>query len=83
MDSRILSLIRKHPMPKRILIRDLITSGLNYCCPYAFFRKNKRTGLIAARLGVTDRAVRYWKMAFKDNCLSCEKRENCLKGRLF
>jgi len=70
-------------MPKRILIKDLITSGLKYCCPYGFFKMHKRTGLIAARLGVTERAVRYWKMAFKQGDLKCEGCKNCLKGRLF
>jgi len=67
----------------RVTVKKLVVEGLGYCCLYAFFKTYKRTGLIAARLGVSDRAIRYHKMAFKDNCLSCEKRENCLKGRLF
>jgi len=70
-------------MAKRILFRDLVTQGLGYCCVWGFFKKHKRTGLIAARLGVTDRTVRYHKMAFKEGCLACEKKANCLKGRLF
>jgi hypothetical protein len=61
----------------------MICEGLGYCCEYAFFRLHKRTGLIAARLGVEDRTVRYHKMAFKDGKLKCQHAEKCLKGRLF
>lgn len=44
---------------------------MGYCCPYAFFRLYKRTGLIAARLGVTERTVRRWKAKFRTKELSC------------
>ena len=54
----------------------LITS-LGFCCPYAFFRCYKRTGLIAARLGVTDRAIRYQKAAFRCGEMKCEKQLAC------
>jgi hypothetical protein len=74
-------------MAKRITIRILICDprpyGLGYCCPYAFFKLHKRTGAIAARLGVTERAIRYWKMAFKDGHMKCQNAGKCLKGRLF
>jgi len=72
---------RQNPPPDRL--RDLIRDGLGYCCEYAFFRLHKRTGLIAARLGVSDRAVRYHKAAFKAGDLKCECTDRCLKGRLF
>ena len=72
---------------QRQTVKRLITEprpyGLGYCCIYAFFRLFKRTGLIAARLGLTDRAIRYHKMAYKDGDMHCEKCPNCLKGRLF
>lgn len=74
------------PEPKqpRVTVRSLICEGgLGYCCPYAFFRLHKRTGLIAERLGVCDRAVRYHKEAFKNGEYKCEGSEKCLKGRLF
>ena len=72
-------------MTERITIKKLVTSkdGLGYCCLFCFFKCHKRTGLIAERLGVTDRAVRYWKMAFKQGDLKCERCPGCLKGRLF
>ena len=70
-------------MAQRQTIRELITAGLHYCCPYAFFRLNKRTEQIALRLGVSTRAVRYWKMAFKQGDMRCEGCKKCLKGRLF
>ena len=71
-------------MTKRITIKELVTSknGLGYCCLFCFFKCHKRTGMIAERLGVTDRAVRYHKMAFKDGNLHCEKQPGCLKGKL-
>ena len=72
---------------KRITVKALITEqkpyGLGYCCLWAFFRLHKRTGMIADRLGVCDRAIRYHKMAFKDGMLRCEHSARCLKGRLF
>lgn len=52
--------------------RSLIAS-LHYCCPYAFFRLFKQTGLIAARLGLSERTVRRWKHRPK----TCEKLACC------
>lgn len=73
--------------PKRVTVKILICDsrpyGLGYCCEYAFFKLHRQTGAIADRLGVTNRAVRYHKMAFKDGEMHCEGREGCLKGRLF
>lgn len=69
-------------MIKRQTFRVLITEGLHYCCPWAFFRLHKRTGAIAATLGLTDRAVRKQKAAFKRKEFACETCKNCLKGRL-
>lgn len=66
----------------RVLFKNLISDGLGYCCEWAFFKLHKRTGAIAERLGLETRTVRYHKRAFKDGCLSCEKKGNCLKGRL-
>jgi hypothetical protein len=56
----------------------LICDGLGYCCAYAFFRVHKRTGMIAARLGVTDRTVRYWKSKFKRKELQCYGNATCM-----
>ena len=46
------------------LIRDL-----GYCCEARFFSLYRQTSLIAARLGVSDRAVRYRKAMFKEGLL--------------
>ena len=74
-------------MAERITIKTLVCDpkphGLGYCCEFAFFKLHRRTGMIAERLGVCSRAVRYKKAAFKEGEMSCEKAENCLKGRLF
>lgn len=59
-----------------VQIPKLIRS-LNWCCVYAFFRCYKQTGLIASRLGVSERAVRYRKEQFRCGELVCEKLPNC------
>lgn len=58
--------------------RLVCEEGLGYCCPAALFRVTKRTGMIAARLGMTDRTVRLWKARFKAKEIGCEKQPNCL-----
>lgn len=67
---------------KRVTVESLICEGLGYCCEFAFFTCFKRTGLIAERLGVEPRTVRYHKMAFVDGKTKCEKKPTCLKGKL-
>lgn len=53
-------------------LESLITTGLNYCCMHHFFHRFDKvsTTLIAARLGVTTRAVRYKRKAYRDGKLS-------------
>lgn len=68
--------------PQRQTVRRLITEGLGYCCPFIFFHRYKKTGLIALRLGVEERTVRYWKMAYRQGDLKCEKCQKCLKDKL-
>jgi hypothetical protein len=58
-----------------------LISSLGYCCWWAFFRRNKRTGMIATRLGCSDRAVRYQKARFKAGERRCENCEGCLKRK--
>lgn len=71
-------------MTRRITVHDLICGkdGLGYCCEFFFFSKFKRTALIAERLGVTPRAVRYHKMAFVDGVSQCQNLEKCLREKL-
>lgn len=57
--------------------------GLGYCCEFAFFKLHAQTGMIAERLGVADRTIRYHKEAYKAGEMSCKVNPKCLKGRLF
>jgi hypothetical protein len=70
----------------QITIAALITepppSGLGYCCEWFFFSRYRQTALIAARLGVTPRAVRYHKEAWRACECSCEGKANCLRKRI-
>lgn len=67
----------------RLTVRALITekppSGLGYCCMWFFFKRFRQTALIAARLGVTDRAVRTAKASAKEG--SCAGCPSCLHAR--
>lgn len=71
-------------MTRRITIRRLICEDLHYCCPWAFFEhyKDKDTSLIAARLGVTPRAIRYQRADVEEKQLRCENRQSCLRYKL-
>jgi len=66
----------------RPTIRLLVTQDLGYCCPWFFFTHFRQTGLIAARLGVSERAVRYAKEAVDDGRTTCEGCPNCLDKRV-
>lgn len=69
-------------MAERQTIKKLVCDGLGYCCLWSFFSLFKKTSTIAIRLGVTDRAVRYHRQAFRRGELCCEGKKNCLKGKL-
>lgn len=66
----------------RPTVRILITQGLGYCCPWFFFQHFRQTGLIAARLGVTERAVRYAKARVDDGEGRCEGCPDCMHKRV-
>lgn len=66
-------------------ISDLLTrTGLGFCCPYAGLEANRAvpTGLLAARLGVSARAIRYHYSSLADGGVRCEHLKNCMKERL-
>jgi hypothetical protein len=65
----------------RASVKQLICKGLGYCCLYAFFSIYKRTGVIAARLGASERAIRYRRAAFKRGEMKCEKCKGCLRDK--
>lgn len=71
-------------MAKRFTIEHAITSpdGLGYCCQWAFFKLYDDTALIAARLGVSDRAVRYKLADFKRGTMCCRGRPSCIITKL-
>lgn len=63
----------------RITIQHLVTVDLKYCCLWAFFKLYADPSLIAARLGVTDRAVRGARARAKTaGCTGCPR---CLRKR--
>lgn len=63
----------------RSLVEQLTCGGgLGYCCPYAFFRVNRRTGAIATRLGLAERTIRVWKAKFKAKEIVCSEASNCM-----
>ena len=65
---------------KRVTIESMIKEDLGYCCLWAFFTRNKKTGMIAMRLGVTPRAVRLYKARFNNGGYQCECKEGaCLR----
>lgn len=66
----------------RLSVKSLITQDLGYCCLWFFFTRYKKTGLIAARLGVTERAVRYAKAEVRSGCSKCEGREACMNAKI-
>jgi len=67
---------------KRNSIEWLIWDGLGYCCEWKFFSLYHDCEVIAARLGVTSRAVRNHKARFEAGELCCEHRPDCLAVKL-
>ena len=70
--------------PTRPTLNELICgeNGLGYCCEWLFFTQFRKTGVIAERLGVTTRAVRYHRKPFREGELDCEQRANCMKYKV-
>lgn len=56
----------------------MIVDDLGYCCPWFFFVHYRQTALIAARLGVTPRAVRYAKAKILSQPHGCADRKTCM-----
>lgn len=66
----------------RPTILSMIVEDLGYCCPQFFFSRYTKTALIAARLGVSQRAVRYAREAAREEPPRCEGCEKCLAKRI-
>lgn len=56
----------------------MVTQDLHYCCLWFFFSRFRKTGTIAARLGVSPQAVR----ACRSNCGGCAGTEACMDKRV-
>ena len=69
------------PPIKPLSLPDLVINGLGYCCVWWFFQHNKRTALIAVRLGLSSRTVREWKSRVKSGCLSCDASAGCVREK--
>lgn len=63
-------------------VRSMIVEDLGYCCPWVFFQVHRKTNLIAARLGVTPRAVRFVKSRCDSGDEPCRNAPNCMKVKL-
>ena len=63
---------------------DLIRAA-GWCCPYAFLEANRkvRTGLVAARLGVSESTVIEWRRyhAQKARVAVCQDTKSCFLAR--
>ncbi len=66
----------------RPTVISLVTEGLGYCCTWFFFKHFRQTSLIAARLGVSDRAVRLAKERVDSGEDVCKRCERCLHARI-
>ena len=66
----------------RPTVKSLITQDLGYCCPWFFFTHYRQTRVIADRLGVTPRAVRYAKAEVDDGMEKCKGCEGCLHKKI-
>lgn len=66
----------------RPYIETLIVEGLHYCCPWAFFKIFRKTAVIAARLGVSDRTVRRAKARVDSGERKCEGCARCMKQQV-
>ena len=65
-------------------VRDLVETGLGYCCEYVFWRtyKNVTTDLIAARLGMAPRTVNRHRQHFDEGLIECANCPNCMKDKI-
>jgi hypothetical protein len=67
---------------RKSLTEQAITENLGYCCMWAFFFWNKRTGMIALRLGLSTRTIRSYKEKFNNGEFSCEGTCKCMREKL-
>ena len=66
----------------KLSIENMIIKELGYCCLQKFFSLYPSTSIVARRLGVSDRAIRYTKEKVRNGKGCCTKRKNCLEEKL-
>ena len=71
-------------MTTKISIREMLTRDLGFCCPWAGLEANKEisSNMLAARLGVGGRAIRYQWDKVASGEIKCEHRKDCMKEKL-
>jgi hypothetical protein len=66
----------------RPTVKSLIIEDLGYCCLWFFFKHYRQTGVVADRLGVTPRAIRYAKADVDEGREVCRGCANCLHKKI-
>lgn len=71
-------------MTTRTSIREMLTRDLGFCCPWAALEANREhsSNVLADRLGVSGRAIRYQWDKVVSGETKCERRSTCMKGKL-
>lgn len=62
----------------RPTVLSMVTGDMRYCCLWFFFSRFRRTGLLAARLGVSPQAIRQNKA----NCGGCKGKPSCMDRKI-
>ena len=62
----------------RPTVLSMVTQDMGYCCLWFFFSRFRRTGLIAARLGVSPQAIRQNKAS----CGGCQSKASCMDKKI-
>lgn len=71
-------------MPIRLSIREMLTRDLGFCCPWAALEANREhsSNILADRLGVSGRAIRYQWDKVVSGETKCEHRSDCMKEKI-
>jgi hypothetical protein len=62
---------------KKLLPEIVVSEG--FCCEHMWLKQTRRfpSGILSRYLGVSQRAVRYWKAIFKGGTTVCQGTKNC------
>lgn len=62
----------------RPTVLSMVTQDMGYCCLWFFFSRFRKTGLVAARLGVSPQAIRQNRAT----CGGCKQAANCIDKKI-